>query len=37
VAAAKDYYARLEASCDQSDGDRAELQEARTFLTANGG
>jgi tetratricopeptide (TPR) repeat protein len=35
--AAKDYYARLEANCDHAGGERAELQEARTFLTAKRG
>ena len=34
--AAKDYYARLAASCDHAGGQRAELQEARTFLAAKG-
>jgi len=35
--AARDYYARLEANCARADGERSELQEARTFLAANGG
>jgi len=34
---AKDYYTRLEANCDHSGTERAELQEARTFLAAKPG
>ena len=29
---AKSYYARLLAICDHADGDRPELQDARTYL-----